>query len=218
MPVPQGESRCTGFRVEDRAPRDAAAPLGRLEGRDANVGSRRGREGPAHDHPRREAEGLVGAVRPTADRPLVVHSDGGAVYMGDDWALACEAGHVTRSMSRKARSPDNPRCEGFFGTLKSVLLRREGLGRRDVRGVLAQAGRLHRVVQEREGQEGAGVEVDQAAQGGARLYCVARRPEKRPGSQTLLSSFRANCSLEFLASMNAEFVVNPACVAAYCSG
>ena len=36
--------------------------------------------------------------------------------------------------------------------------------------------------------------------------------------ETLLSSFRANYSLEFLASMNAEFVVNPACVAAYCSG
>ena len=58
-------------------------------------------------------EDLVGAVRPTADRPLVVHSDGGAVYMGGDWARACEAGHVTRSMSRKARSPDNARCEGL---------------------------------------------------------------------------------------------------------
>ena len=38
--------------------------------------------------------------------------------MTDDWAGACEAGHVTRSMSRKARSPDNARAEGFFGTLK----------------------------------------------------------------------------------------------------
>ena len=35
-----------------------------------------------------------------------------------NWAGACEAGHVTRSMSRKARSPDNARAEGFFGTLK----------------------------------------------------------------------------------------------------
>jgi transposase InsO family protein len=32
---------------------------------------------------------------------------------------ACEEGHVTRSVSRKARSPDNARCEGFFGTLES---------------------------------------------------------------------------------------------------
>lgn len=62
---------------------------------------------------------LVDAVRPTADRPLVLHSDGGAVYMTDEWAATCAEGHVTRSMSRKARSPDNARCEGFFGTLKS---------------------------------------------------------------------------------------------------
>lgn len=75
-------------------------------------------------------EDLVGAVRPTADRPLVVHSDGGAVYMGGDWARACEAGHVTRSMSRKARSPDNARCEGSFGTLKSDFF-----GGRDWAGV-----------------------------------------------------------------------------------
>lgn len=62
---------------------------------------------------------LIGTVAPTDERPLVVHSDGGAVYMTDEWREACEGGHVTRSMSRKARSPDNARCEGFFGTLKS---------------------------------------------------------------------------------------------------
>lgn len=62
---------------------------------------------------------LVALVGPTAERPLVVHTDGGSVYMTDDWARACAAGHVTRSMSRKARSPDNARAEGFFGTLKS---------------------------------------------------------------------------------------------------
>jgi transposase InsO family protein len=62
---------------------------------------------------------LVRAVRPTEARPLVLHTDGGAVYMTDEWAGECERGHVTRSMSRKARSPDNARCEGFFGTLKS---------------------------------------------------------------------------------------------------
>lgn len=62
---------------------------------------------------------LVAEVGPTEERPLVVHTDGGAVYMGGEWREACEAGHVTRSMSRKARSPDNARAEGFFGTLKS---------------------------------------------------------------------------------------------------
>lgn len=53
---------------------------------------------------------LVAAVGPTADGPLVVHTDGGAVYMTGEWARACSAGHVTRSMSRKARSSDNARC------------------------------------------------------------------------------------------------------------
>lgn len=62
---------------------------------------------------------LVGAVGPTGERPLVVHTDGGSVYMTDEWRGACEAGHVTRSMSRKSRSPDNARAESFFGTLKS---------------------------------------------------------------------------------------------------
>ena len=61
---------------------------------------------------------LVDEVRPTEGRPLVLHTDGGSACMSGDWASACEAGHVTRSMSRKARSPDNARAEGFFGTLK----------------------------------------------------------------------------------------------------
>ena len=38
--------------------------------------------------------------------------------MSGAWAAECEASHVVRSMSRKARSPDNARAEGFFGTLK----------------------------------------------------------------------------------------------------
>ena len=60
---------------------------------------------------------LVGIVGPTEDRPLTVHTDGGAVYMGREWREACGPG-VVRSMSRRARSPDNARAEGFFGTLK----------------------------------------------------------------------------------------------------
>ena len=61
----------------------------------------------------RESDGGVPA-------PGDQHSDGGAVYMTDEWPAACAAGpRAARSMSRKARSPDNARCEGFFGTLKS---------------------------------------------------------------------------------------------------
>ena len=44
---------------------------------------------------------LVAAVHPTEGRPLVLHSDGGAVYMTDEWAAACAAGYAARSMSRK---------------------------------------------------------------------------------------------------------------------
>ena len=46
-----------------------------------------------------------------------MHTDGGAVYMWRKWREACGFG-VVRSMSRRARSPDNARAEGFFGTLK----------------------------------------------------------------------------------------------------
>ncbi len=56
---------------------------------------------------------LIAEVGPTEERPLVLHSDGGAVYMTGDWASACEEGNVVRSMSRKARSGDNARAEGL---------------------------------------------------------------------------------------------------------
>lgn len=35
---------------------------------------------------------LVEAVGPTEEGPLVLHTDGGSVYMGGDWAEACEGG------------------------------------------------------------------------------------------------------------------------------
>lgn len=56
---------------------------------------------------------LVATVGPTEERPLVLHTDGGALHMTDEWRGACEAAHVTRSMSRRARSPDNARAEGL---------------------------------------------------------------------------------------------------------
>lgn len=48
----------------------------------------------------------------------VVHTDGGGNYISDRWVADCEALGAVRSMSRKGRSPDNARAEGFFGTLK----------------------------------------------------------------------------------------------------
>lgn len=52
------------------------------------------------------------------DAPTV-HSDGGRQYHAASWKAICAAHGVSRSMSRKARSPDNARMEGFFGTLKN---------------------------------------------------------------------------------------------------
>ena len=46
------------------------------------------------------------------------HTDGGGCYRSTRWKALCEDAGITRSMSRKGRSPDNARAEGFFGTLK----------------------------------------------------------------------------------------------------
>ena len=48
------------------------------------------------------------------------HTDRGVQYHAGSWKAICEANGVRRSMSRKGRSPDNARMEGFFGTLKNV--------------------------------------------------------------------------------------------------
>ena len=54
----------------------------------------------------------------------VVHAD-----RGGGWAGICGLHGLTRSMSRKGRSGDNARAEGFFG-----LLKREFFHGRDWRG------------------------------------------------------------------------------------
>ena len=52
-----------------------------------------------------------------APGPLV-HSDRGCHYQWPGWISICDAAGVTRSMSRKAHSPDNAACEAFFGRAK----------------------------------------------------------------------------------------------------
>ena len=51
------------------------------------------------------------------DRPMI-HSDRGGHYRWPGWIKICEDNKLIRSMSRKGCSPDNSRCEGFFGRLK----------------------------------------------------------------------------------------------------
>ena len=54
------------------------------------------------------------------DRP-VVHSDRGAHYRWPGWLSRIRSANLVRSMSRKACSPDNAACEGFFGRLKAEM-------------------------------------------------------------------------------------------------
>ena len=54
------------------------------------------------------------------DRPIV-HSDRGAHYRWPGWLSRTDGARLIRSMSRKACSPDNAACEGFFGRLKNEL-------------------------------------------------------------------------------------------------
>jgi putative transposase len=51
----------------------------------------------------------------------VVHSDRGGHYRWPGWLQRTQKARLTRSMSRKACSPDNAACEGFFGRLKTEL-------------------------------------------------------------------------------------------------
>ena len=61
------------------------------------------------------SERVSGSTRATT-RP--VHSDRGGHYRWPGWIKICEENGLVRSMSRKGCSPDNARCEGFFGRLK----------------------------------------------------------------------------------------------------
>ena len=51
------------------------------------------------------------------DRPKI-HSDRGRHYRWPGWIRICDEDGLVRSMSRKGCSPDDARCEGFFGRLK----------------------------------------------------------------------------------------------------
>ena len=53
------------------------------------------------------------------DEKPVLHSDGGIHYWWDCWISRCNKAGITRSMSKKACSPDNSACEDFFGRLKN---------------------------------------------------------------------------------------------------
>lgn len=63
----------------------------------------------------RTAIGTLNGERP------IVHSDRGFHYRTNSWISIMDEAGLTRSMSRKACSPDNAACEGFFGRLKNEM-------------------------------------------------------------------------------------------------
>lgn len=62
---------------------------------------------------------LLGACKRLndGDHPKI-RSDRGCHYRRPGWIRICDENGPVRSMSRKGCSPDNARCEGFFGRLK----------------------------------------------------------------------------------------------------
>ncbi len=65
-------------------------------------------------------DAAIETVADSNDRP-VVHSDRGAHYRWPGWFSRVGQARLTRSMSRKACSPDNAAREGFFGRLKTEM-------------------------------------------------------------------------------------------------
>ena len=65
-------------------------------------------------------DAAIETVATRSERP-VVHSDRGGHYRWPGWLSRIADANLVRSMSRKACSPDNAACEGFFGRLKNEL-------------------------------------------------------------------------------------------------
>ena len=56
-----------------------------------------------------------------AGQKPILHTDRGVHYRWDSWIQMMSEAGLTRSMSRKACSPDNAAREGFFGRLKNEM-------------------------------------------------------------------------------------------------
>jgi transposase InsO family protein/transposase-like protein len=66
---------------------------------------------------------LDAAIETVADgtEKPIIHSDRGGHYRWPGWLSRVAKARLIRSMSRKACSPDNAACEGFFGRLKTEM-------------------------------------------------------------------------------------------------
>ncbi|CAM2159218.1 transposase (plasmid) [Pararobbsia alpina] len=70
------------------------------------------------------------------DEIPIVHSDRGGHNRWHGWLSRIAKANLIRSMSRKAYSPDNAACEGFFGSLKTEMSIQETGVRRPSRSSL----------------------------------------------------------------------------------
>jgi putative transposase len=65
-------------------------------------------------------DAAIETVEGSTAKPIV-HSDRGGHYRWPGWLSRVANASLVRSMSRKACSPDNAACEGFFGRLKTEM-------------------------------------------------------------------------------------------------
>ncbi len=65
-------------------------------------------------------DAAIETVTNDTEKPII-HSDRGGHYRWPGWLSRVENASLIRSMSRKACSPDNAACEGFFGKLKTEM-------------------------------------------------------------------------------------------------
>lgn len=68
---------------------------------------------------------------PNKSKPIL-HTDRGVHYRWPSWIHIVEQAGLIRSMSKKACSPDNAACEGFFGRLKNEMYFERGWEKRSV--------------------------------------------------------------------------------------
>lgn len=85
--------------------------------------------------------GMLADAAAAVGRGFLLHSDRGWHYRTPDWVADCERLGVTRSLSRKGRSPDNAAMEGFFGRMKVEMFHGRDWSGRTAEDLAAEIGR-----------------------------------------------------------------------------
>ncbi|EPR1090116.1 TPA: IS3 family transposase [Serratia marcescens] len=75
---------------------------------------------------------MMAVWRRKPDSEVIVHSDQGSQYGGDDWQRFCRANNLAPSMSRRGNCWDNAVAESFFSSLKKERIRKRIYKTRDL--------------------------------------------------------------------------------------